>query len=341
VRRTKLILVEGLPGSGKSTLAQWIAWQAVEQGTAIRWWYEEAAGHPVYAFDDLASLRRVVDALAGGRYGLVVEAALEQWARFAAGVRAGEEAVIIDSCLFGYLTWSLFPFEVPEGKIAAYVAAVAQAIAPLDPVVIYLRQDDVAHSLRRMCARRGAEMERSYIERATGSPYGRSRGLAGFTGMASYWTAYRDLTDRLFADLACPKVAIETTAGDWAAYQRRALAFLDLVPVAEPQVTPAKLADYCGRYRGVAGVGDSCEVIAEGQSLYVDGLPEVWRRTRLLPRGAGEFAVESLPIAARFTPDSAGRMRLEVTEAPMLGGAVAGEYERVSGEPACAARVAQ
>jgi hypothetical protein len=57
-------------------------------------------------------------------------------------------------------------------------------------------------------------------------------------------------------------------------------------------------------------------------------LPEVWRRTRLLPRGADEFAVESLPIAARFAAEGIGGMRLEVMGAPMLGGAVAGEYER-------------
>jgi hypothetical protein len=183
-----------------------------------------------------------------------------------------------------------------------------------------------------MCARRGAEMERSYIERATGSPYGRSRGLAGFAGMASYWTAYRDLTDRLFANLACPKVAIETTAGDWAAYQRQALAFLELAPLAEPQVSPAELAGYCGRYRAVSGAGTSCAIGREGERLYVDGLPEVWQRTRLLPRGTDEFAIESLPIAVRFAPDSAGWMRLEVTGAPLLGGAVAGEYERESAQ---------
>ena len=305
MRRTKLILLEGLPGSGKSTLAQWIARQVAGQGLAIRWWYEETLGHPVYAYDDLTSLRRVVADLAEGRHGLVVEAALRQWARFAVGVDAGEEVVIADSCLLGYLTWSLFPFEVSEGEIAAYVAAVADIIAPLAPVVIYLRQDDVAHSLRRLCARRGDEVTQSYIERATQSAYGRSRGLAGFDGMVAYWAAYRDLTDRLFADLTCPKVAIETTVGDWATYQRQALAFLDLPPTAEPAVSAAELARYCGRYRGVAGVGESCQITLAGQNLYVDGLPEVWQRTRLLPRGNGAFAVESLPIEARFAADGA------------------------------------
>src|SRR3954453_6154648 len=103
-----------------------------------------------------------------------------------------------------------------------------------------------------MCARRGVELKRSYIERATGSPYGQSRGLDGFAGLVAYWTAYRDLTDRLFAGLACPKVGIETTAGDWAAYQRQALAFLELSPVAEVAVAQAELAGYCGHFRGVA-----------------------------------------------------------------------------------------
>lgn len=328
MRRTKLILVEGLPGSGKSTLAQWLARQVAGQGFAIRWWYEEAAGHPVYAFHDLPSLQQVVADLAGGRHGLVVAAALRQWEDFAAAVGAGEEIVIADSCLLGYLTWSLFPFEVSAAEIAAYVAAVARIIAPLAPVVLYLRQDDVAHSLRRLGARRGDEMAQRYIERATQSPYGRSRGLAGFDGMVAYWAAYRDLTDRLFADLACPKVAIETTAGDWATYQQRALTFLDLSPTAEPEISPAELARYRGHYRVVAGAGESCAVTLEGPHLAVDGLPEVWQRTRLLPRGDGRFAVQSLPIAVQFVADEAGGMRLTVTGDAMLGGAVAGEYRR-------------
>lgn len=329
MRRTQLILVEGVPGSGKSTLAQWLARQVADQGGAIRWWYEETLGHPVYLFRDLDSLRGVVADLEGGRADRVIAAALARWARFAADLRAGDETLIVDSCLFGYLTWSLFPFEVPEGEIAAYVSAVLRLLAPLDPVVIYLRQDDVAHSLERLGARRGEELARAYIARATGSPYGRRRGLAGFAGLVAYWTAYRDLTDRLFAALDCPAVAIETTAGDWGAYQRRAAAFLDLPPAAEGVVPPAELAAFCGRYRALSGAGGHCTIALEGGHLHADGLPEVWPRTRLLPRGGGTFDVQSLPIALTFRPVAAG-MDLAVTGPAMLGGPVAGAWARIA-----------
>lgn len=234
MRRTKLILVEGLPGSGKSTTAQALARTLADTGAPVRWWYEEEVGHPVYVFQDRASLRQVVDDLARGAYRRVIAAALAQWRRFAAMVQEAETIVLIDSCLFGYLTWSLFPVAVPEVEIHAYVTEVARIIAPCHPCLIYFYQHDVAASLERLCVRRGGATAQRLIEQATQSRYGQQHGLQGVAGMVTYWTAYRHLTDAAFAELAFPKVAIETTAGDWPAYRRQVLAFLDVAPVAAP-----------------------------------------------------------------------------------------------------------
>src|SRR5262245_7497728 len=115
-----LVLVEGIPGSGKSSTSQWLAGRL-----GGRWWYEEEAGHPIYVFDDAASLRRTVDDLAAGRHRSVVEAALAKWSAFAPRQR---RPLVLDGCLFGYLTWSLFWADAPDDEVADYVSAVGRRL---------------------------------------------------------------------------------------------------------------------------------------------------------------------------------------------------------------------
>jgi adenylate kinase family enzyme len=47
MRRTRLVLFEGIPGSGKSTTGQFIARRLAVLGISARWWHEEEAAHSV------------------------------------------------------------------------------------------------------------------------------------------------------------------------------------------------------------------------------------------------------------------------------------------------------
>jgi len=321
MRRTKLILVEGLPGSGKSTLAQYLTWCLKAGSVDVRWWYEEELGHPVYVFHDRDSLRETVASLTQGGYATVVDAALAQWRRFAGMVANEKRVVLLDSCLFGYLTWSLFPLGVPETEIESYVAEVARIMAPVDPCLIYLYQDDVGASLRRVCDRRGSATKQRLMEQSTQSRYGQRHQLSGFDGMVEYWNAYRRLTDAMYRSFAFPKIAIETTAGDWAAYQRRALALLDLPPRDAPQLSPAALCAFTGVYDDPVDGGAVTVALGE-TGLILHGMPEVWQATPLWPLAVDRFAVESLPFELRFECGANGECQMLVDGPELIGGAL-------------------
>jgi hypothetical protein len=51
--------------------------------------------------------------------------------------------------------------------------------------------------------------------------YSVERGLEGLDGLSSLYVDYRQLTDKLFAQLTIDKIAIENSARDWPAYYAR------------------------------------------------------------------------------------------------------------------------
>ena len=220
--QTKLILLEGVPGAGKSTLAQTLLRHLVRHGIPARWWYEEDADHPVYVFHDHASLQHVLAELSSGRHAGVVAQALTVWQRFADAVLSQEEIVLLDGCLFGYLTWSLFPLAVSTAEIHAYLGAVARIIAPLAPCLVSLSQDDMAASFRRVSSR-GPAIKEAYIRHVEESLYGRLHGLRGFAGLVHYWTDYRAFTDAAVSALRGPRSSsiprrvpgVPTSSGSW------------------------------------------------------------------------------------------------------------------------------
>ena len=249
----RLILVEGLPGAGKSTLAQRVTLALQRQGRPVRWWYEEQRGHPLHPFRGPAGLRRVVDDLFSGRHARVVAAVLARWEALAAAITADASGatVVLDGMLFGHLTWSLFPADVPREEIAAYVLAAGQRLEGVPLLLLRLRQPDAGAAVARVWRRRGAAAGAA-IRRATDNPYARRRGLTGRAGAAAYWTAFDALVDDLFARLDLPRLALQTGPPTWSGATTRALRALGL-PARRPPAPPAPaLARLAGAYARLA-----------------------------------------------------------------------------------------
>ncbi|MBP1994566.1 hypothetical protein [Paenibacillus eucommiae] len=318
MQNTKLIMVEGLPGSGKSTTAQLISHLLQRRGCSTKWWYEEEQGHPVYVYDDLKSMQKIIDELSCGNYRKVIAMALKRWTEFAASVQSSSDTIIVDSCLFGYLTWSLFPFEVPKQEIMQYVKEVERIIEPLNPYVIYFYQNDIEAALKKICTRRGGDTEKNFVRAATQSPYGKSRGLNGFEGMVAYWQDYRGITDEAFQGLICAKIAIDNSEGNWSQYGSEISRFLGIDHRDEASLVQLQLMDQqnqqhlVGDYMAETETDGSltCSIQFESGNLITDGLPQVWTKSKLIPKSPNVFEVQSLPFQVSFVEDDGIRMYL-------------------------------
>ncbi|MWC29181.1 hypothetical protein [Paenibacillus sp. MMS18-CY102] len=320
---SKLICTEGIPGSGKSSTAQYLSRMLDQLGYPNKWWYEEVVGHPAYVFRDAVSAIGIVNDLRNGNYRDVIAKALKRWEQFAAYVDCSDEIILIDGCLFGYLTWSLFPNNVPEAEIATYLKAVEAIIKRLNPCLIYLYQDDVDAALRKIVSRRGGEAEKFMIARASESLYGKSHHLIGFEGVITYWKQYRKVMDNLYGQLQIAKLKIENQNGDWPTYYSQMKKFIGIESASEIALTTLDLQLYEGSYSYTDENHHECNctVQLESGQLVVDGLPQVWTKTELLPNPEGTFDVASLPFKVQFLMNPVdNKMQLHLSGPVLLDG---------------------
>jgi hypothetical protein len=303
-----VVLLEGLPGSGKSTTGQ----RLQHHLPSSTWVSEMQPSHPVHLFHDRASLNALLADLAAGRHEDVVERALAKWADFAASTLQSGETRILDSCLFGYLTWTLYPhFDVPPSTVHAYVDRVAEILAPLGPRLIHLHQRDIAAALARIRPARGGRMLEGYEQRAVESPFGKRRGLSGFDGLVAYWQAWRDLADAAFERLPLAKLAVDTTDGDWPAYDRAIGAFLGLPALAPtPRLPAAELEALAGTYVDPTD-GHAVRIAVENDTLVAHDLPGAFPRNPLIPSEDGRFDAEAWAFGVTF---DGGKMVVDAHE---------------------------
>jgi hypothetical protein len=224
----RLVIVEGIMGSGKSTTMRFIAQSLQDASWPALAVHERTDPHPVRATDELEHwFQPWLDTTPA-------QLAARSAAKWASLVQASQEngAVrVMDGQLFhGDLT-NLFLMEADSATLSGHALAVATTIAPLNPLVVYFRQEDVEQAIRKVCEDRGADWVAYQVNWKLAAPYSTRRELVGIEGLIALYQDYRRLTDELFELLPLDKVAIENSKQDWLAYQGLILQALGLASV--------------------------------------------------------------------------------------------------------------
>jgi hypothetical protein len=242
MERSRLIFVEGIMGSGKSTTARWLARLFRRAGISARP-VPEARPHPTNVFRTLPHWKQPWLDLTPEE---LVKRSYANWQSFVTWALSNSHIFVFDGQLFHGDFTCLFLMNCSPQLLRQYVQTVLQLTQPLHPMLIYCYQDDVSQALDRIGAQRGQGWVDSQVAWKVVSPYARQRGLAGIDGWKQLYQGYRQLTDMCFQTLAIPKIAIETSAGEWSSYQTRIRTFLELPFIPEPawQLWFYKLYDY-------------------------------------------------------------------------------------------------
>jgi hypothetical protein len=227
MRKSRLILVDGLTGSGKSTTSEFIARRLILSKFSADWIGEWEHGHPLHAWGDFSVdwFARTAEENAANHFRV---ASLDKIKRFVQN-RIDREGITVVEC-YPFQSLALFLHLAGDGEeaIRNHIIAIMQIFEPLALRIIYLRQCDPEASLKQVIAERG-DGYHGLIKGLLARAY-RCQGSSSHSDDLSFFAEFQDLTDRLFGALDVPKLTIEIERENWEAHYGKITDFLGLPP---------------------------------------------------------------------------------------------------------------
>lgn len=238
----RLFIIEGLPCSGKSTTSSYVAELLKAHGKVCN--LDEGTGnHPAdYEFHALApagmlSEKTQIVSLkdySGEMFDRLLQykiydflpwetempVMLEKWRQFAR--EAQEDTVYVFNCVLlqNPMCETMMRFGFSEEESRLYIAQIAEIIRPLNPVVVYLKNEDIADSVRKAAAERPGWLD-GVIDYHVQGTYGKHIGVEGFDGYIQCLTERQNRELRILSTLQVESVILENSQRDWkAAHQQ-------------------------------------------------------------------------------------------------------------------------
>ncbi len=211
---TRLILIEGFPGAGKSTLSANLGTSLRGQGLACRWYLEDDDPHPIDCLDlKLTDLAQKLPPL---------------WRAFTEQASLDPTVTIMESRLWQNTAFFMYMGEYPVGEIIQLHRLVWEELTPLNPVLLYLHQENVEVALSRLYTFRGEKWMESALETTSQYPWFRSRGLNDFAGWVQFFREWQLVADQLYDDWPYSKIKVENPYADWGGAYRQIYRFMQI-----------------------------------------------------------------------------------------------------------------
>ncbi|HVU25847.1 MAG TPA: hypothetical protein VHE13_17080, partial [Opitutus sp.] len=209
------------------------------------------------------------------------------------------EITLLEGTLFQATVGAQLLADLPRAEIVAHFERTLELIAPLEPVLIHLRQENVETALTATGTRRGPWFVEFLRSEFAATARGRRLGRSDPAALLEYFTERREISDELFARFPGRKLAYENSDGDWARQRKAITDFLGLPPMSVP-ARPERAEEFMGRYR--ASTGDEWIVTADAAGLRLDSDAPA----RLLPRSRDRFVIEGLCVEVTFERSAGG-----------------------------------
>lgn len=141
---------------------------------------------------------------------------LQRWRDFQRSANGSDEITILECCLLqNPLTVMLARHNANPQKARQHVEQIAEIIANLHPLLIYLCPSDVRGALEHVRAERSKEWADFVIWYLTGQAYGTSHGLDGYEGVIQFYEMRQRLELEIIRGLPIPALILDHVGTDW------------------------------------------------------------------------------------------------------------------------------
>ncbi|MFT4415907.1 hypothetical protein ACLM5H_18770 [Fredinandcohnia humi] len=144
------------------------------------------------------------------------ELLLNRWKSFARQA-VKEDPVYIFECAFFQNPINVFLArdDRPFSELRSFLEKLTNIISPLDPVLIYLNQENIEETINRVRKERSPEWFDFVSRYFTQQEFGKNRGLSGFDGVISYLTSRKEAEKMLLDLLPMETRIIDNSTYDW------------------------------------------------------------------------------------------------------------------------------
>lgn len=234
--KNRLFIVEGLPCSGKSTTSTFVA-SLLEQKGKVCFVDEGTGEHPAdYEFHALAPAGLIsresevvsLSQFSGEMFDQLLQykiydflpweiempLMLEKWKQFVCNSETDTMYVFNCVLLQNPMCETMMRFGFTEEESKNYIEKIVEIILPMNPVVIYLRNDDIAESVRKTALERQDWLD-SVIDYHVKGAYGTSIGADGFEGYIQCLKERQERELRILSKLPIDNLVLDNSQRNW------------------------------------------------------------------------------------------------------------------------------
>lgn len=243
----RLFIIEGLPCSGKSTISRFVADVLRERVNVV--FVDEGTGdHPAdyefHAFAPAGLVSPESKVVPLSRYsGEMLEKLilykiydclpweteqplmLDKWRQFVR--EAKRDTVYVFNCVFlqNPMCETMMRFGFAQEVSRQHVENIAQIIREMNPVLIYLKNDDVEEAVKKASAERPGWLN-AVIDYHTQGAYGQSIGAEGFDGYIRCLCERQERELSILSQLPLERFVLDQPQRDWQQAREQIRAFL-------------------------------------------------------------------------------------------------------------------
>lgn len=145
-----------------------------------------------------------------------IEVISESWEEFAKRAESEEKTYVFECCFIqNPVTVGMVKYGASEELTIEYVKRLAEAVKALNPVLVYVKQDDIEKSFRKAVTERPEDWFNGFVHYYTSQGYGLVNGLSGLDGTIDVLKARQELEYKILDSLPLTAYTLDNSQFDF------------------------------------------------------------------------------------------------------------------------------
>lgn len=145
----------------------------------------------------------------------------KKWEEFAQEYAIGNKIIIFECCFIqNPVTIGMVKYNEPKEKVLAYVLTLANIIEKLNPVLIYVEQDDLEFSFEKAVQERPKAWSDGFIDYYTNQGFGKEQKYNGKEGALAVLEERQKIEAEIYDRLSMTKFKVNNSTYDLVGYKK-------------------------------------------------------------------------------------------------------------------------